>query len=82
MAVLSNYSDVPVDSSACLIGEVGLGGEVRAVPQAELRIAEAIKLGFDHIIFPKANLKSAPKVGEKITLRPVEHVQEVRALVL
>ena len=82
MAVLSNHRDLPLDSSACLIGEVGLGGEVRAVPQPEVRVAEAIKLGFEHIILPKANMKSIPKVAEKITLRPVENVAEVRALVL
>ena len=35
MAVLSSIKDVPLDSKACLIGEIGLGGEVRAVPQAE-----------------------------------------------
>jgi DNA repair protein RadA/Sms len=82
MAVLSNHKDLPLDSTSCLIGEVGLGGEVRAVPQAELRVAEAIKLGFEHIILPKANMKSIPKVAEKITLRPVENVAEVRSLVL
>ncbi len=82
MAVLSNHADIPVDSTACLIGEVGLGGEVRAVPLAELRIAEAIKLGFEHIVFPKANLKSVPKVVDKIRLSPVDHLKDVKNLVL
>lgn len=82
MAVLSNQLDLAIDPTACLIGEIGLGGEVRAVPQAELRVAEAIKLGFQHIIVPRANMKSMPKVAEKITLRPVAHIEEVRALVL
>jgi len=82
MAVLSNQLELPIDPAACLIGEVGLGGEVRAVPQGELRIAEAIKLGFQHIVLPRANVKSAPKVAEKITLRGVQHIEEVRALVL
>jgi DNA repair protein RadA/Sms len=82
MAVLSNQLELPIDPAACLIGEVGLGGEVRAVPQAELRIAEAIKLGFQHIVLPRANMKSAPKVAEKITLRGVQHIEEVRSLVL
>ena len=68
MAVLSNQLDLAIDPLACLIGEIGLGGEVRAVPQAELRVAEAIKLGFQHIILPRANMKSMPKVGEKISL--------------
>ena len=82
MAVLSNQLDIAIDPLACLIGEIGLGGEVRAVPQAELRVAEAIKLGFQHIILPRANMKSMPKVGDKISLRPVAHLSEVKTLVL
>ncbi len=82
MAVLSNQLDLAIDPLACLIGEIGLGGEVRAVPQAELRVAEAIKLGFQHIILPRANMKSMPKVSEKISLRPVAHLGEVKTLVL
>lgn len=58
MAVLSSLRDVPLDSKACLIGEVGLGGEVRAVPQIEVRVQEAERLGFEKIIIPRANLKS------------------------
>ncbi len=82
MAVLSNQLDLAIDPLACLIGEIGLGGEVRAVPQAELRVAEAIKLGFQHIILPRANMKSMPKVSGKISLRPVAHLSEVKTLVL
>ncbi|HEY3874893.1 MAG TPA: DNA repair protein RadA [Candidatus Kapabacteria bacterium] len=82
MAVLSNQLDLAIDPAACLIGEIGLGGEVRAVPQAELRVAEAIKLGFQHIVLPRANMKAIPKTAEKITVRPVSHLEEVRALVL
>ena len=82
LAVLSNQLELAIDPAACLIGEIGLGGEVRAVPQAELRVAEAIKLGFQHIVLPRANMKSMPKVAEKITLRSVAHVEEVRATVL
>ncbi len=82
MAVLSNQQELAIDPTACLIGEIGLGGEVRAVPQAELRVAEAMKLGFQHIVLPRANMKSMPKVAEKITLRPVAHIEDVRAVVL
>jgi DNA repair protein RadA/Sms len=82
MAVLSNQLDLAIDPLACLIGEIGLGGEVRAVPQSELRVAEAIKLGFQHIILPRANMKSMPKVSDKISLRPVAHLSEVKTLVL
>jgi DNA repair protein RadA/Sms len=80
--VLSSHRDIPLDSNACLIGEVGLGGEVRAVPQCDVRVAEAIKLGFQHIVLPKSNLKNLPQTSEKITIRGVENLNEVRAVVL
>ena len=38
-----------------MAGEVGLSGEVRPVSRIEQRIAEAEKLGFQHIIIPKYN---------------------------
>jgi len=82
MSVLSSLKDTPLDSKACLIGEVGLGGEVRAVPQPELRVAEATKLGFETIIIPKANLKSIPKVNGKTKIVGVDKLSDVVKLVL
>jgi DNA repair protein RadA/Sms len=42
-----------VDPRTVLIGEVGLGGQVRLVSQLELRLKEAAKLGFQRAIVPK-----------------------------
>ena len=36
------------------IGELGLGGEVRSVPQLDRRLAEAARLGFRRAVIPKA----------------------------
>ncbi len=82
MAVLSSIKDLPLDSKSCLIGEVGLGGEVRAVPQAELRVMEAAKLGFETIIIPKANLKSIPKLSKGTKIVGVDKLSDVVKLVL
>jgi DNA repair protein RadA/Sms len=82
MAVLSSLKDTPLDSKSCLVGEVGLGGEVRAVAQAELRVAEATKLGFETIIVPKANLKSIPKMGKGTKIEGVDTLSDVVKLVL
>ncbi len=82
MSVLSSLKDTPLDSKSCLIGEVGLGGEVRAVAQAELRVAEAAKLGFETIIIPKANLKSIPKLGKGTRVEGVDKLSDVVQLVL
>ncbi|MCP9452822.1 MAG: DNA repair protein RadA [Nitrospira sp.] len=55
-AVMSSLRDVPVEYSLLVVGEVGLGGEVRAVSQAELRIREAAKMGFKRCLLPERNL--------------------------
>lgn len=44
-AVASSVYDVPLPHGAVFIGELGLGGEIRAVSQAERRLAEAAQLG-------------------------------------
>src|SRR5690606_33740299 len=56
-ALLSSYVDKALPSNICLVGEVGLSGEIRAVSRIDQRIAEAVKLGIDAIFIPKANLK-------------------------
>ncbi|HTR82806.1 MAG TPA: DNA repair protein RadA [Bacteroidota bacterium] len=56
-SIVSSLRDVPVDSQAVAIGEIGLGGEVRTVAHSEKRTQEAAKLGFKKIIVPKNNLK-------------------------
>ena len=52
-SVASSYKNRPVDPHTAVFGEVGLSGEVRHVPQAEKRLAEAKKLGFAGAIGPK-----------------------------
>lgn len=58
MALISSLKDTPVDEKAVAFGEIGLAGEIRAVAQAQLRINEAVRLGFEKIILPYHNLKS------------------------
>lgn len=58
VAVASAFRDRPVDRRAVAIGEVGLGGEVRAVRQAAKRVAEAARLGFTRAVIPSGNVES------------------------
>jgi DNA repair protein RadA/Sms len=53
IAIVASFRDRVVDSRTVLIGEVGLGGQVRLVSQMELRLKEAAKLGFKRAIVPK-----------------------------
>jgi DNA repair protein RadA/Sms len=43
-----------IDAGTVVIGEVGLGGEVRAVAQLEHRLREAARLGFKRAVIPSA----------------------------
>ncbi|MDJ0689591.1 MAG: DNA repair protein RadA [Xenococcaceae cyanobacterium MO_188.B32] len=53
VAIVASFRDRIVDPRTVLIGEVGLGGQVRLVSQMELRLKEAAKLGFKRAIVPK-----------------------------
>jgi len=57
-AIASNFSDKFARNDTVVIGEVGLGGEVRSVNHIEKRIQEAAKLGFKRIILPTNNIKA------------------------
>jgi DNA repair protein RadA/Sms len=57
VAIVSSLRDRPVAANLAVFGEIGLAGEVRAVPRAGVRIAEARKMGFRRIVLPKANLE-------------------------
>jgi len=54
-AVASSAYERAIDARTAVFGEVGLAGEVRAINLAEMRLAEASKLGFSRCILPKQN---------------------------
>lgn len=54
-AVASSYQEKAVGPKTVLFGEVGLAGEIRAIAQAEARVKEAGKLGFQRCLLPLAN---------------------------
>jgi DNA repair protein RadA/Sms len=67
-----------VDSSTVVIGEVGLGGEIRSVGNIEKRIAEAEKLGFNKILIPLNNKKSL-KSKSPVKIIPISSLSEAIA---
>lgn len=64
-SLASNFLDKPIHAKTVVFGEVGLAGEVRGISQAEHRINEAEKLGFDKCILPKDNLS---RIKNKVSL--------------
>lgn len=74
-ALASSFRNRKIRAATAIIGEVGLAGEVRAVSQAEIRVREAIKMGFSQVILPKKNIKHMP--GDlPVNLLGVESIRE------
>ncbi len=53
LAVASSLMNLTVDPETIVIGEVGLGGEIRSVPRLEERLKEAVHMGFKKALIPK-----------------------------
>lgn len=69
LAIVSGLKDIPVPEDVLAFGEIGLGGEIRAVSACEQRIREAEKLGFKKCVVPRYNLmkmKSNLKVNIEV----------------
>lgn len=52
LSLVSSYMDIEIPDDVMVFGEVGLSGEIRAVSNAEQRVEEASRLGFDRIMMP------------------------------
>ncbi|HCY75345.1 MAG TPA: DNA repair protein RadA [Ignavibacteriales bacterium] len=75
VSIASSLIDKVVDNQTIIIGEVGLGGEIRSVGHIEKRIQEAQKLGFKTAIIPEGNFKSI-KQSNAINVIAVENVKD------
>ncbi len=74
-AILSSLKDQALPENSIFIGEVGLNGEIRPVPQLESRINEAMKLGYDKIyVSAFAKFKAKSKV---IKLKDIKHLYSI-----
>lgn len=77
VAVVSSLRDRPVAPDLVVFGEVGLAGEVRSVPRAAARIAEARKMGFRRVVLPKGNFQRLePGEREGVELVAVESLEQ------
>ena len=79
MAVASSLRDEAVAADVAIMGEVGLAGEVRAIPLCDRRAAECRRLGFTTVVLPKENLRrmTAP---EGVRLIGVDTVMQAVAV--
>lgn len=77
LAVASSFRNRLLDPETTIVGEVGLGGEVRSVPRLESRLKEAIHMGFRRCLIPSNNIKSVPAAMKKaLEIEPIEMVEQ------
>ena len=66
LALASSHLDKAVGADLVFLGEVGLAGELRSVSRAQLRLAEASKLGFERAVVPQSLAKQMDQPGLKL----------------
>ena len=73
-AVVSSLKDQAVGAEVAVMGEVGLAGEIRTVPQCERRVTECARLGFTTLIIPRENAKRIKQPPEGVRLVGVDTI--------
>ena len=86
-SLISSVTGVPTNPNEVYFGEIGLSGEIRQVPQEELRLKEAAKLGFSKAVLPRKVTKTTrtntpPRALEDIgiILHTIGHITDLVAL--
>ena len=75
-AVVASYRDLTLPPGTVLVGELGLGGQLRPVGQLELRLQEAARLGFTRAVVPKGTGLAKAAAGFGLQLLEAGGVSE------
>ncbi len=75
-ALISSFTGRAIEKRTVFFGEVGLGGEVRAVPKATERLREASRIGVRRAIVPAKIARETEKIPD-LEVIGVEHVQQL-----
>ncbi len=77
LAIAGSHYRKAVPKRTCAMGEVGLSGEVRPIPNLEQRVREAVRLGCKTLLIPKAHdARDLPKLEVGVELIRVRTVDE------
>lgn len=79
LALISSITNKVVPDDLIAIGEIGLSGECRGVPNAEQRIKEAARLGFTKAVLPAHNAQTCLNI-EGIEIVSVKNVYDILKL--
>ena len=74
-AIVSSFRDRPLPGRTVIFGEVGLAGEVRSVSFPQVRVKEAVNMGFERVVLPEGNLPLSEAASE-LRLHGVASVSE------
>ena len=73
LAIVCNHLGITLPPKTIVIGERGLSGEIRSASQTDLRVKEAERLGFEHILLPASSKVSK---SSKIDIRRFRKLDE------
>jgi DNA repair protein RadA/Sms len=76
VAIASSFTDKSPVPRAVFVGEVGLGGEIRAVTQLGPRLVEAERLGFRRAFVPKDGMRGLDEEGMGLDIAAVSNMME------
>ena len=82
LALISAAKDIPLPESTMIAGEVALSGEIRMISHIDIRLKEAVKLGFKNLIIPKdaQNLKNWQNLKNnlgQVNIHAVSHIRDL-----
>jgi len=73
-AIISSNLDKPIKNKQAILGEIGLGGEIRGISKANMRLKELSKLGFKSVLCPKVE-----QVSKEIAITNIKNLNELVA---
>ena len=77
VAIIASIRNNYVNKDWVIFGELGLGGEVRPVPNGQQRVKEALKQGFSKILLPKQNMQKNESSATNKSLHAIENINDV-----
>lgn len=71
-AIISSAMDKPIKNKQAILGEIGLGGEIRGISKASMRLKELSKLGFNSVLCPKVE-----QVSKEIKITSIKNLSDL-----
>lgn len=78
MGLVSALLDVPLPKDVVVVGEVGLGGELRSVNGVVARLMESRAVGFKRAFVPKGNLRECSELPKDIQVTGIANIKELQ----